>query len=101
MCRHRRHHFRGHHSGFTLAVEIATILLDAGATVDVLAGPYGNCTALGSVATSIQPFLAGVADSLMETLITRGADVNANPWPIVNACLANGRPWAAEFLAPA
>jgi hypothetical protein len=80
-------------------VEIANILLESGAQVDVLAGPYGNCTALGSVATSIHPFLAGVAEPLMETLLRHGADVNANPWSIVNGCLANGSPWAAEFLA--
>jgi hypothetical protein len=80
-------------------VEIAKLLLESGAPVDVLAGPYGNCTALGSVATSIHPFLAGVAEPLMETLLQQGAGVNANPWSIVNGCLANGRPWAAEFLA--
>ena len=81
------------------AVAIAEIVMQSGAPVDVLAGPYGNCTALGSVATSITPFLAGVAEPLMETLLEHGADVNANPWSIVNGCLANGRPWAAEFLA--
>jgi hypothetical protein len=80
-------------------VEIANILLESGAPVDVLAGPYGNCTALGSIATGIHPFLAGVAEPLMETLLQHGADINANPWSIVNGCLANGRPWSAEFLA--
>jgi len=81
------------------AMEIAKILLDAGAPIDVMAGPYGNYTALGSIATGIQPFVAGVVEPLMKTLIEGGADINANPWSIVNACLANGRPWAAEFLA--
>jgi SAM-dependent methyltransferase len=81
------------------SVTIANMLLDAGAPVDVAGGPYGNCTALGSIATSIQPMLAGIAEPLMETMLKHGADINANPWPIVNGCLANGRPWAAEFLA--
>lgn len=81
------------------SVAIANMLLDAGAPVDVVGGPYGNSTALGSIATGIQPMLAGIAEPLMETMLQHGAGIDANPWPIVNGCLANGRPWAAEFLA--
>jgi ankyrin repeat protein len=81
------------------SVEIAEMLLQAGASVNVLGGPYGNCTALGSVATGIQPMIAGLVEPLLETLLKHGADINADPWSIVNGCLANGRAPAAEFLA--
>jgi len=80
-------------------VEIAELLLKAGAPVDVIGGPYGNCSALGSIATSIQPMIAGLVEPLIETLLKYGVDINADPWPIVNGCLANGRAAAAEFLA--
>jgi ankyrin repeat protein len=86
------------------AVQIAEILLDAGAEVDAVADMYnGGCTTLGLVATSIHPKTAGVLQSLMDVLLARGARIDAlgggNWGGIVNSCLANGRPEAAEYLA--
>lgn len=83
------------------AVEIATILLDAGAEVDAVADAYGKGTALGLTATSIHPLRAGVLIPLLELLLSRGASLDGAPggWNIVNACLANGRKLASEFLA--
>jgi hypothetical protein len=80
------------------AVEIAKILLQAGAEVDTVADSYGKSTTLDLVATSIHPLLAGVQEALMETLLEAGATVDPGGG-IVNACLANGRGQAAEFLA--
>jgi ankyrin repeat protein len=83
------------------AVEIATILLDAGAAVDAVADAYGEGTPLGLTATSIHPLRADVLIPLLELLLTRGASVDGAPggWNPVNACLANGRKLGAEFLA--
>jgi ankyrin repeat protein len=83
------------------AVEIATILLDAGAAVDAVADAYGKGTALGLTATSIHPLRAGVLIPLLELLLARGASVDGAPggWNPVNACLANGRKLGSEFLA--
>jgi ankyrin repeat protein len=85
----------------TNAVEIATILLDAGAAVDAIADAYGKGTPLGLTATSIHPLRAGVLIPLLEVLLARGASVNGAPggWNPVNACLANGRKLGSEFLA--
>lgn len=82
-------------------VEIATILLDAGAEVDAVANAYGKATTLGLAATSIHPLRAGVAIPLMELLLEHGASADGAPggWNIVNASLANGRKLASEFLA--
>ena len=82
-------------------VEIATILLDAGAEVDAVADAYGNSTTLGLTATSIHPLRAGVLIPLLELLLARGASVDGAPggWSPVNACHANGRKLGAEFLA--
>ena len=44
------------------APEIAKMLIDAGAEIDARAGMYGGLTTLGSVATDIHPFLAGVVE---------------------------------------
>lgn len=80
------------------AVQMAEILLDAGARVDAVADMYGGgCTALSLVATSIHPLLAGVQDALMGILIENGTTIQSPG--AVNDCLANGRPGAAEFLA--
>lgn len=77
------------------ALEIAKILLDAGAEVDAVSNSYGGQdTTLVLVATSIHPKRAGVQIALLELLLARGAQPDG-----VNACLANGRPEAAEFLA--
>lgn len=86
-------------------VEIAKMLLDAGSDVDATAEMYGGaCTTLGLVATSVHPEKAGVQDELMQVLLDRGAsmeqpDLAGNAHTLVEACLANGRPRAAEYLA--
>ena len=83
------------------AVEIARLLLNAGAEVDALADAYGKSTTLALVATSIHPLRAGVQIALMGLLLERGADVNGATGGsnIVVAALRNGRGQAAEFLA--
>jgi ankyrin repeat protein len=95
------------------AVEIAKLLLEAGAEVDADLA-YGSSpalrmrypervgsTTLGLVATSIHPAHAGVQIALMETLLGAGAGVDGirDGWGFVNSCLHNGRPEAAHFLA--
>ena len=83
-------------------VEIARILLQAGAEVNSTAEVYGGgATTLGLVATSIHPERAGVQDDLMQLLLDYGAvmDPPDNRQLMVNSCLANGRGKAAEFLA--
>ncbi len=83
------------------AVEIATILLEAGAEVDAVADEYGKSTTLGLTATSIHPLRAGVLIPLLEFLLARGASIDGAPggWNIVNGCLANGRKLGSEFIA--
>jgi hypothetical protein len=86
------------------AVEIAKILLDAGADVDSMAWMYGGSTTLGLIATSIHPQEAGVQNELMEIFIKAGAKIDqpkagGNEMNAVNGCLANGRGPAAEYLA--
>jgi Ankyrin repeats (3 copies) len=83
------------------SIEIATILLDAGAGVDAVAEAYGKGTTLGLAATSIHPLRAGVLIPLLELLLARGAAIDGAPggWNIVNACLANGRKLGSEFIA--
>lgn len=86
------------------AVEIARILLDAGAEIDAMAGMYGGSTTLGLIATSVHPMLAGVQLDLLDLFLERGAAIDhpaaaGNSHSAVNGCLANGRPAAAEHLA--
>jgi ankyrin repeat protein len=86
------------------AVQIAEILLKAGAEVDAVADMYqGGCTTLGLVATSIHPKVAGVLHTLIDVLLAHGARIDARGsgrgHALVNGCLANGRDDAAEFLA--
>jgi ankyrin repeat protein len=86
------------------AVEIAHLLLDAGADIDAEADMYGpGCTTLGLTATSIHPKNAGVLYGLLDLLLARGARIGAkgagNAHALVNGCLANGRLEAAEYLA--
>src|SRR5262245_24526482 len=87
------------------AVAVLELLLDSGAEINAEAGMYGGTTTLGLVATSIHPQLAGVQDALIATLLERGATFANSVAPdytsgnLVNACLANGRPQAAELLA--
>jgi hypothetical protein len=86
------------------AVQVAKILLDAGAEVNAVGEMYGGTTVLGLVATSVHPAKAGVQEPLMEFLLARGATLEGAVAPdytrgsVVNACLANGRPNAAAFL---
>lgn len=86
-------------------VEIAELLLNAGADVDAEANVYrGGCTTLGLVATSVHPEVAGVQQRLMQMLLDHGAVIEkpnlaGNGHSAVKACLANGRSRAAEFLA--
>lgn len=87
------------------AARIAELLLELGAVVDAEADVYGGgCTTLGLVATSAHPRSAGVQNALMEILIDRGAEIErpglaGNRHGAIMACLANGCPEAAEFLA--
>lgn len=91
-------------------VQIAEILLKAGAKVDAEADVYGGgATTLGLVASSVHPERAGVQEELMGLLLDHGTGIDqrghdrpnrAGHGPsMVNACLANGRGRAAEFLA--
>lgn len=78
-------------------VEIATVLLDAGAEINAESDAYGgHSTALNLTATSFHPEAAGLQIPLMELLLDRGAAIHAND---VLACLHNGRGEAAAFLA--
>jgi hypothetical protein len=78
-------------------VEIAELLLSAGAAIDATANVYGGgSTTLGLVATSAHPERAGVQEALLQTLLDHGADLEL---ATVTSCLANGRRKAAEFLA--
>jgi Ankyrin repeats (3 copies) len=89
------------------AVQIAEILFDAGSEIDATAEMYGGgCTTLGLVATSCHPRDAGLQQPLIDVLLARGASIDArgagggsNAGLIINSCLANGRPEAAEYLA--
>jgi len=86
-------------------VEIARLLLDAGADVNAESDAYGGgCTTLGLVATSIHPEKAGVQIPLLQALLDRGArfdqpSAGGNGHSLINACFANGQPRAAEFFA--
>lgn len=87
----------------TNCVQIAEILLRAGAEVDATAEVYGGgCTTLGLVATSAHPRAAGVQLDLIDVLLKHGARMDlqgaGNKHSMVKACLANGCPEAAEYL---
>lgn len=75
-----------------------------GVEVDAESDAYGGgCTTLGLVATSAHPEHAGVQIDLLQTLID-GASLHhpsagGNNHTIVPACLHNGQPEAARFLA--
>jgi ankyrin repeat protein len=85
------------------AVEVATILLEAGAEADALAGMYGGqCTTMTMLVSSSPPAEAGVQVALVETLVDHGAAVEARgsgQWtsPLMTA-LAFGFRGAAEAL---
>ena len=82
-------------------VEIARVLLDAGADVNAESEAYGGrSTTLGLTATSYHPDAAGVQLALMDLLIERGARIDGpDSGGAVNACLHNGRGEAAGYLA--
>lgn len=86
-------------------VEIAKLLLDAGADVNAESDAYGgSCTALGLAATSVHPERAGVQKALLQILLDSGAvlekpGAGGNRHTAVEGCLWNGRGRAAKFLA--
>jgi len=86
-------------------VRIAEILLAAGAEVDAEANVYGGgCTTLGLVATSAHPRQARVQIALIDLLLEHGSrmehpNLAGNDHGAVFACLANGCPEAARYLA--
>src|SRR4029077_16334894 len=82
------------------AVQATNALLKAGADVNATADMYsGGETALGLVATSIHPLLAGVQIRLLELLLAHGATIDTGGRGAVIGCRANGGGEAAEFLA--
>ena len=61
------------------AVEVAKILLDAGADPDALAQMYGgDCTTMSMLVSSTHPERAGVQPALVDLLVDYGASVEAN-----------------------
>jgi ankyrin repeat protein len=86
-------------------VEIVEALLKAGAEIDAEADVYGGgCTTLGLAATSVHPERAGVQEALLQVLLDHGARMEdppqaGNRHSLIVACLGNGRPKAADFLA--
>src|SRR5213593_3313413 len=87
------------------AARITELLLTAGADVEAEAEVYGGgCTALGLVATSTPPREAGVQIPVIDVLLGHGAQIEhpnlaGNNVDAVYACLANGCPEAARYLA--
>ncbi|PYQ00847.1 MAG: hypothetical protein DMF82_20930 [Acidobacteria bacterium] len=85
------------------AVEIAKVLLGAGAEVDALAGMYGGeCTTMSMLVSSSPPAEAGVQLALVDVLLDHGAAVEgrgSGEWtsPLMTA-LAFGFGSAAEAL---
>ncbi len=86
------------------AVEIARLLLAAGAEVDALAGMYGGaCTTLSMLISSSPPADAGVQVPLVNTLLDHGASIEgkgAGSWvsPIRTALIFGFRD-AADAVA--
>src|SRR5205823_2464921 len=85
------------------AVEVAKILLDAGAEPDVLADMYDEkCTTMSMLVSSSHPAEAGLQVALAETLLDYGAslDGGGSKWrsPLMTA-LAFGYSDTAEMLA--
>jgi hypothetical protein len=84
--------------------DITTLLLDAGAEVDAACYVYeGDCTALGLVATSGPPAVAGVQLAVIDVLLARGARMDlpgsaGRRDALLRACLANGQDEAAAHL---
>jgi hypothetical protein len=83
-------------------VQVAKLLLRAGADVNATAECYGGGdTPLGLTSTSVHPAEAGVMTDLLATLTEAGADPQSRDggWGKVRAALANGQPEAARWLA--
>ncbi|SOD03407.1 Ankyrin repeat [bacterium JGI 053] len=79
-------------------VEIARLLLDAGAEVNASTlGPNGGTT-LGLLVTSKQASDAGVTGPLMDLLLDRGATLDLHRPGVLDASLANHAPRAAEKM---
>ena len=84
------------------AVEIARILLDAGADPDALADMYDNkCTTMSMLVSSAHPHDAGLQPALVETLLDHGAalDGPGTEWQsALRTALVFGFPDTAETL---
>jgi ankyrin repeat protein len=84
------------------AVEVARLLLDAGAVPDALAHMYGgDATTMDMLVSSVHPHAAGVQVALVDVLIDYGASVNGvedNGSPLMTAFRFH-YPLAAEALA--
>jgi ankyrin repeat protein len=86
------------------AVEMARLLLTAGAEVDALADMYGGRqTTMNMLVSSAPPAQAGVQNALIETLLDFGAAIEGveggkEAAPLITA-LAHGHRGAAETLA--
>jgi ankyrin repeat protein len=85
------------------AVEVATMLLRAGAEVDALADMYGGaCTTMSMLVSSCHPAQAGLQVALVETLLDFGAaleDTGSGKWTSpLNTALAFGYADAAAAL---
>jgi Ankyrin repeats (3 copies)/Ankyrin repeat len=84
-------------------VEIAKLLLDAGADVNAACDAYGGgSVVLLLAATSVHPERAGVQEPLLQLLLDYGARMEGpegKPYALISGCLANGRGKAATFFA--
>jgi ankyrin repeat protein len=84
------------------AVEVARLLLDAGAEPDALAHMYGgDATTMDMLVSSVHPHAAGVQVALVDILVDHGASVNGvenNGSPLMTAFRFH-YPLAAEGLA--
>ena len=84
------------------AVEVARLLLDAGAEPDALAHMYGgDATTMDMLVSSVHPHAAGVQVALVDVLVDYGAAVNGvedNSSPLMTAFRFH-YPLAAEALA--
>jgi ankyrin repeat protein len=80
------------------SVDIARVLLNAGADVNaVTLGPSANTT-MGLLVTSKQASDAGVTGPLMDLLLERGATLDLTKPDVLDASLANHAPRAAEKM---
>ncbi|MDZ7630321.1 MAG: ankyrin repeat domain-containing protein [Gemmatimonadaceae bacterium] len=83
-------------------LDIARLLLDAGAAVDATSEAYGGgSTTLGLASTSAHPRAAGVQIALIDLLLEKGARIDGEHdlRALVTGAIANGCPEAARALA--